>query len=107
VQADAVPLPFADDAFDRVFTAHFYWHLQADERRRFVAEARRVGRELVVVDSALRAGVEAEEWQERVLQDGSHHRVNRRYFITPRGLIAELGGGTVLMAGRWFVAVAA
>ena len=106
VRGDAVPLPFADRAFDRVFTAHFYGHLQGDERTAFVAEARRVGAELVVVDSALRDGVDAEEWQERLLTDGSRHRVYKRY-LTAAGLADELGGGQVLMAGRWSVAVAA
>ena len=106
VQGDAVPLPFAEGEFDRVFTGHFYGHLLADERERFVAEARRVARELVVVDSALHDGVDPEEWQERVLNDGTRHRVYKRYF---RGaaLAAELGGGEVLHDGRWFVAVRA
>jgi len=105
VQGDAVPLPFADGAFDRVFTGHFYGHLLPDERERFVAEARRVARELVVVDSALHDGVDPEEWQERVLNDGTRHTVYKRYF---RGaeLADELGGGAVLHDGRWFVAVA-
>ena len=106
VQGDAVPLPFADDAFDRVFTGSFYGHLLADERERFVAEARRVAPELVVLDAALRAGGEPEEWQERKLNDGSRHRVSKRFF-TPDGLRAELGGGRVLHAGDWFVMVAA
>ena len=53
VRADALPLPFPDGSFGRVFTSHFYGHLEPDERRRFVAEARRVATELVVVDSAL------------------------------------------------------
>jgi len=104
-RGDAVPLPFADSAFDRVVTAHFYGHLQGDERAAFVAEARRVGTELVVVDSALRDGVDPEEWQERLLTDGSRHRVYKRYFAAAE-LADELGGGEVLMAGRWFVAVA-
>jgi SAM-dependent methyltransferase len=106
VQGDAVPLPFADGEFDRIFTGHFYGHLLEGERERFVAEARRVARELVVVDSALHDGVDPEEWQERVLNDGTRHRVYKRYF---RGaaLAAELGGGEVLHDGRWFVAVAA
>ena len=104
-RGDAVPLPFADGAFDRVVTAHFYGHLQGDERAAFVAEARRVGTELVVVDSALRDGVDPEEWQERLLTDGSRHRVYKRYFAAAE-LADELGGGEVLMAGRWFVAVA-
>ena len=106
VQGDAVPLPFADGEFDRIFTGHFYGHLLEGERKRFVAEARRVARELVVVDSALHDGVDLEEWQERVLNDGTRHRVYKRYF---RGvaLAAELGGGEVLHDGRWFVAVRA
>ena len=105
VQGDAVPLPFADGELDRVFTGHFYGHLLADERERFVAEVGRVASELVVVDSALREGVEAEEWQERVLNDGTRHRVYKRYF-TGAGLADELGGGDVLHDGRWFVVVA-
>ena len=58
----------------------------------------------MVVDSALRDDVEPEEWQERVLNDGSRHRVYKRYF-TGEGLAEELGGGEVLHAGRWFVVV--
>ena len=106
VRADALPLPFPDGSFGRVFTSHFYGHLEPDERRRFVAEARRVATELVVVDSALRADVEPEEVQERVLNDGSRWTVLKRYF-TGAGLAAELGGGHVLHEGHWFVVVAA
>jgi ubiquinone/menaquinone biosynthesis C-methylase UbiE len=106
LQGDAVPLPFADGTFDRLFTSHFYGHLLPHEREAFLAEARRVARQVVVVDSALRDGVGAEEWQERALNDGSRHRVYKRYF-TATTLAAELGGGEVLHAGRWFVAVAA
>ena len=106
VQGDAVPLPFDDGAFDRVFTGHFYGHLLEGERERFLTEARRVAPELVVLDSALRDDVEPEEWQERKLNDGSRHRVYKRFF-TPAGLLDELGGGSVLHAGRWFVMVAA
>jgi ubiquinone/menaquinone biosynthesis C-methylase UbiE len=106
VQGDAVPLPFADAQFDRVVTGHFYGHLLAGEREAFVREARRVGRELVVIDSARRSEVDAEEWQERVLDDGSTHRVYKRFFDA-RELAEELGGGRVLHAGRWFVVVAA
>jgi ubiquinone/menaquinone biosynthesis C-methylase UbiE len=106
VRGEAVPLPFADGEFDRVFTSHFYDHLLPGERERFLREARRVAGELVVVDSARRAGVPAEEWQERVLDDGSTHRVYKRFF-TGKELAAELGGGRVLHDGRWFVAVGA
>jgi demethylmenaquinone methyltransferase/2-methoxy-6-polyprenyl-1,4-benzoquinol methylase len=105
VQGDAVSLPFADGAFDRVFTGHFYGHLPAEERERFVAEARRVAPELVVVDSALREDVDPEEWQERVLNDGTRHRVYKRFFRAGE-LAGELGGAEVLHDGRWFVAVA-
>ena len=73
---------------------------------RFLAEARRVAPELVVVDSALRDDVEPVEWQERVLNDGSRWQVYKRYF-DPDELAAELGGGEMLFAGRWFVAVRA
>jgi ubiquinone/menaquinone biosynthesis C-methylase UbiE len=105
VRGDAVPLPFADGEFERVFTSHFYGHLLPDERERFVEEARRVGGELVVVDSARRPDVGPEEHQERVLNDGSRHTVYKRFF-EPEELAAELGDGRVLHAGRWFVAVA-
>ncbi|MGN6378159.1 MAG: class I SAM-dependent methyltransferase [Gaiellales bacterium] len=103
--AEAVPLPFADGTFDRIITGHFYGHLLPDERSRFVAEARRVADSLVVIDSAVREGVEAEQWQERVLNDGSRHQVYKRYF-TGADLAAELERGEVLLDGRWFVAVA-
>jgi SAM-dependent methyltransferase len=104
-EADAVPLPFAEGAFDRVFTSHFYGHLLAGEREAFVAEARRVGHELVVVDSARRPGDLDDEWQERTLNDGSRHRVYKRFF-TGAELADELGGGQILHDGRWFVIVA-
>jgi ubiquinone/menaquinone biosynthesis C-methylase UbiE len=106
VQGDAVPLPFDDGEFERIFTSHFYGHLLPQEREPFLDEARRVAPELVVVDSALREDVPPEEQQERVLNDGSRHTVDKRFFV-PEELAAELGGGRVLHAGRWFVAVAA
>ena len=104
VQGDALSLPFEDGAFERVFTAHFYGHLEDGDRERFVAEARRLAPELVVVDSALREDVEPEERQERILNDGSRWEVFKRYF-EPDALARELGGGDTVFAGRWFVAV--
>jgi len=101
---DALELPFPDGSFERVFTAHFYGHLDEADRLRFLGEARRVATELVVVDSALRPDVEPEELQERILDDGSRWEVYKRYF-TPAGLADELGGGSTLLDGRWFVAV--
>jgi ubiquinone/menaquinone biosynthesis C-methylase UbiE len=106
VVADAVPLPFADGEFDCVLTSHFYGHLLERERSPFLREARRVAGKLIVVDSALRPGVEPEERQQRMLNDGSYHEVYKRYFTGP-GLAGELGGGEVLHAGHWFVVVAA
>lgn len=105
VRGNAVPLAFGTGEFDRVFTSHFYGHLQRGEREAFIAEARRVGRELVVVDSACRPDDPNEVWQERVLNDGSRHRVYKRFF-TAAELAGELGTRQVLHEGRWFVAVA-
>jgi ubiquinone/menaquinone biosynthesis C-methylase UbiE len=99
---DALDLVVADGAFDRVLTGHFYGHLPPGERTTFLAEARRVARELVVIDSALRPGQEPEAWQERVLTDGSRHRVYKRY-LTGGQLAHELGG-EVLLESDWFVA---
>ena len=104
VHGDAVPLPFEDGSFDRVFTGHVYGHLRPGERERFVAEALRVAGQLVVVDSHVRPDHDAEEEQERTLNDGSVHRVYKRYF-TGAGLAAELAGGEVLHDGDRFVMV--
>jgi demethylmenaquinone methyltransferase/2-methoxy-6-polyprenyl-1,4-benzoquinol methylase len=104
VQGDALELPFEDGSFDRVFTGHFYGHLELGERERFLREARRVAPELVVVDSAKRSDRQDEEQQERILNDGSRWEVYKRYF-TGAGLATELGGGEVLHEGRWFVVV--
>jgi ubiquinone/menaquinone biosynthesis C-methylase UbiE len=106
VQSDALRLPFVDGAFDRVFTSHFYGHLEEVERARFLTEARRVAPELVVVDAALRPDRERAGMQERVLNDGSRWEVFKRYFELEE-LAAELGGGETIFAGHWFVAVRA
>ena len=103
VQGDALALPFADDAFDRVFTSYFYCHLEEEERRRFLAEARRVAGELVVVGTVLHEGEEPARWDERVLTDGSRWRVYKRVFV-PDELAEELGG-RVLHVSRLFVMV--
>lgn len=99
---DALELPFPDASFDRVLTGHFYGHLPTSERRVFLAEARRVAGELIVVDSALRPAVEPEQWQERVLNDGSRHQVYKRYLIGQQ--LADELDGEVLLDGNWFVA---
>ena len=104
VHADALALPFPNDAFDRVFTGHFYGHLQVDERARFLEEVDRVARELVVADASRAGSDRDEEMQTRVLGDGSEWQVFKRWF-TGEGLLAELGGGEVLHEGHWFVVV--
>ena len=104
VSGDALALPFADGSFDRLFTGHFYGHLQDRDREAFLAEAHRVASELVIVDSARRPDHEPEEWQDRVLNDGSRYDVYKRFF-DPEALAQELGGGSVLHASRWFVMV--
>lgn len=104
VRGDGLELAFPEGSFERLFTGHFYGHLQDTERQVFLAEARRVADELVIVDSALREDTPAEEWQERKLTDGSRHQVYKR-FLAPEVLLRELGGGQVLHDGQWFVAV--
>ena len=106
IVGDALNLPFADAAFDRVLTGHFYGHLPDGERAAFLSEARRVAGELVVIDSAMRPRVPAEQWQTRVLNDGSKHRVFKRY-VTGSQLSDELNGAEVLFDGSWFVAARA
>jgi SAM-dependent methyltransferase len=106
VQGDALALPFADDSFDRVVTGHFYGHLDASRRLGFLAEARRVAPELVVVDASRAHSEVDEEWSRRELRDGSRWEVYKRWF-EPEALVAELAGsaGEVLHAGHWFLAV--
>jgi ubiquinone/menaquinone biosynthesis C-methylase UbiE len=106
VQGDGLALPFADGEFDRVFTSYFYCHLEEKERVRFLAEARRVAPELVVVGSRQQPGAEETRWEERILKDGSRWTVYKRVFSGEQ-LAAELGGGEVLHEGRWFVVVRA
>jgi ubiquinone/menaquinone biosynthesis C-methylase UbiE len=102
---DALSLPFEDGAFDRVFTSYFYCHLENEERERFLAEARRVAPELVVVASIRANGDASERWEERRLKDGSRWNVYKRVFEGP-DLAAELNG-EIVFKGRWFVLVRA
>ena len=105
VRGDALRLPFADRSFDRVLTGHFYGHLGPDEREAFLQNASRVATELVVVDSALRPGLVPELWEERLLNDGTRHRIYKRYFTADQ--LADEIDGEALMAGEWFVAARA
>jgi SAM-dependent methyltransferase len=106
VEGDALDPPFPDGSFERVATGHFYGHLEAPDRKRFLARARRLAPELLVIDSARREDVPAERMDPRVLNDGSRHEVFKRWFDPPQ-LLAELGGGEIVHAGTWFVAVLA
>jgi ubiquinone/menaquinone biosynthesis C-methylase UbiE len=106
VKADAIPLPFAEGEFERLFTGHFYGHLEEPQRTAFLEEARRVAGELVFVDSSQAHSAVAAEWQPRLLNDGSEWKVYKRFF-TGEGLAEELGGGEVLHDGTWFVVVRA
>jgi len=102
IVGDALHMVVADHSFDRVLTGHFYGHLPPDERVRFLGEARRVAGELIVIDSARRPGHDAEQWQERILNDGSCHRVYKRY-LSGHQLAQEIGG-QMMLDGNWFVA---
>jgi ubiquinone/menaquinone biosynthesis C-methylase UbiE len=101
---DALAIPFPDNSFDRVFASYFYCHLKEGDRVRFLGEARRVAPELVITGSAVSEGVPTSRWENRTLKDGSRWQVYKRYF-TGEGLVAELGGGTVLLESRYFVVV--
>jgi demethylmenaquinone methyltransferase/2-methoxy-6-polyprenyl-1,4-benzoquinol methylase len=104
VQGDGLVLPFVDQSFGRVFTGHFYGHLEPGDRERFLAEARRVAPELVVVDASREHSDVDEHMSPRVLNDGSRWEVFKRHF-TGAGLAEELGGGEVLHDGDYFVVV--
>jgi ubiquinone/menaquinone biosynthesis C-methylase UbiE len=101
VRADALALPFPDAAFDRVFVSHLYGHVLPEERAAFLEEVRAVGGALVVADAGARGESPRDEWQDRVLSDGSCHRVYKRFF-TAASLASELAG-EVVHDGYWFV----
>ena len=105
-RGDGLALPFADGAFERVVSGHFYGHLDEWQRARFLAETRRVAGELVIVDASIAHSEVGEQWAQRTLEDGSEWTVFKRWF-TPEGLLGELGGGEILMAGEWFLVVRA
>ncbi len=105
VRGDGLALPFPDSSFDRVVSGHFYGHLDESQRSTFLHEARRVARELVLVDASRGHSEVDEQWSPRVLSDGSSWEVYKRWF-TPVELLAEVrGDGEVLFAGDWFLVV--
>ena len=103
IRADATALPLRANAVTRLFAGHLYGHLEPPERAPFLAEARRVADELVILDSGLPPGARSEEWQTRSLSDGSSHTVYKRHFDI-EVLRAEVGGEP-LFGGRYFVLV--
>jgi len=106
IRGDALAMPFRTAQFDCLVAGHFYGHLDEAARKLFLDESRRVSKSMLIVDAAKRDQTPGEEYQERMLKDGSRHVVYKRYF-TPEQLIAEVGRGRTLHAGRWFVAVLA
>ncbi len=103
VRGDALHLAFPDGSFGRVFAGNFYGVLLPPERRSFLAEARRVGTELVILETSLAAKREyGEGFQERFLSDGSRHSIYRKYF-SAEDLTRELGEARVLFDGEHFV----
>ena len=105
IRADATGLPVATNAVTRVFAGHLYGHLEPDERSAFLGESRRVGDELVILDSGLPPGANAEEWQRRTLRGGTTHTVYKRHFNVD-ALATEIGGEP-LFGGRYYVLVRA
>ena len=106
VRGGAFRMPFAERSFERVSASFFYGLLPLEDRGRFLAEARRVADELILVEPtpAWTPSGQAQGWEERGLSDGSRYEIYRRYF-TPEALTEELGG-RILFAGRWVVMVA-
>ena len=102
--ADALELPFEDGSFDRLFTGHFYGHLEEEERERFLGEARRVARELVIVDSSVQHSPVDEEFQPRVLRTD---RAGRSTSATSRarGSPTSWAAARRSSKGHWFVVV--
>jgi ubiquinone/menaquinone biosynthesis C-methylase UbiE len=105
VRGDALRLPIRDRAVARVFAAHIYGLLTVEGRRPFLSEARRIAKELVVVDAGRPPGVPAEHWQRRTLGGGETFRVFRRHFDA-EALAAEIDGRP-LFSGRFYVLVSA
>lgn len=101
VRAEALPLPFAEASFQRVFSSHFYDHLEPVERKQFRTEASRVGGELILVQQT--GTTHREGLERRALQDGSSHEIYKVYF-TPDSLLDELGGGELLYRGPLLLA---
>lgn len=104
IRADALHLPLADLSVRRFFAAHLYGLLLNDERETFLAEARRVANEVLILDAGRPDGVLVAEWQERMLHDRKPYRVFRRHFDAET--LASEVAGDVLFDGTFYVLVA-
>lgn len=103
IRGDVSALPLATKAVERIFAGHLYGHLEEQDRLAFLAEARRVADELVILDSGCPPGAKAEEWQSRALGEGESYTVYKRHFEID-GLLAEVGG-EALFIGQYYVLV--
>ena len=101
VQGDALELPFAAGSFERVFSSHLYDHLLPADRPRFLAEAKRVAGEVVLVQE--RGETHGEGIEQRPLEDGSTHEIYKTRF-TAESLLAETDGN-LLYEGPLFLVV--
>jgi ubiquinone/menaquinone biosynthesis C-methylase UbiE len=116
ITGDATMLPFPDGSFERVFAGTLFGHLEPDLRSRFLAEARRVAGELVILEGSVAKLADesghmptidhgqVERIQTRVAPDGSRHTVYKRW-LTAERMCSELGGGEVLHDGHYFMIV--
>jgi hypothetical protein len=86
-----------------LFAGHLYGLLLPDEGEVLLTEARRVAREVLILDAGRPEGVRAAEWQERTLEDGKPYRIFRRHFAA-RLLASEIGGN-VIFDGNFYVLV--
>ncbi|MEV2254514.1 class I SAM-dependent methyltransferase [Streptomyces sp. NPDC050147] len=102
MQALFPPLPFATGAFDRLVTANFYGLLRPAERALFLTEARRVARELLVIDLRSDSGTHQERHEVRTVEQDTYSIYRRRF--TPQSLSTELDG-EVIYGGRYFLVV--
>ena len=103
IRADARSLPLRDGALDCVFAGHLYGHLEAHDRKAFLREAHRVGRQLVILDSGRRPGQPAETWETRRLANGDLFSIFKRFFTGTE--LANEVGGHALYEGSFFVLV--
>lgn len=104
LRVDVPPLPFADGSFDLAFSGSVYSHLDTDEARAsFVGEARRVAREVVILEQARRPDREPESYELRRLRDGSEYPVFKRYF-TADTLAREIDGEVVFESAEFVAA---